>query len=928
MGVYPYPLGSPGAALHYPRDRRCGTRIKSSGSKDKRLAANNKEQSFNSAPDVLDNVDREARDTLVQQDDGTCASDVYVSRPNDLPSEYYDNCIPDDPHSLIQFLSRPIILKQGAWASTSSRGDVLSYMKFPQDLFGNQDGAAFQVTQNLNKVDGFVAMKAKVRIRVEVNSQPFQAGVLMMHYIPYADYMNSHTQWIATSSSANTTAASGCAHVLMNLANTTSMEFVTPYISPFLFFNLASGQGSFGHVVLSVASALSSAAANSASYTIWANFEDVQLRYPTDAPTTKQYAQVGAEIANRTRRGAISAAVGGVGRAVSDVLPYVGLGWLSSPARMLSNTAEHVLNILGFSKPTVEAPNTIVKSSPTRYMLNADGADTSHKLGLCANNELATISGWAGTDHDEMRLDYVVARPNYCRAFNWSTEGSADDSLFSMPVSPLWTQAASARGANNYARETTLTHVAKVASMFALWRGTMVYTFHVAKTQFHSGRLRISFRPYVYDMTKSTDTKYINMPAYAYTEEIDLSAGTTFTFRVPFVSVRPWMHTQYNLDTTIVSGDARNCATGTIQVSIINPLMAASTVSSTIEALVFVHMEDAQFAVPNKSMYLPYGTPNVAQVGSAKVVRTVESSQNMDIPLREVSLAPYSSCIGETHASLRQLLKRFSYVGGIQLGKLESSVSRVGSSGNGFVIFPWAPVVAPNNTVENTGGIMKPKYGNTWKFTQTGTTTVVQHNDLYSSVYAMYAFFRGSVRIKIVLREKGPNFGSDLPIRVHINAMAMPDSGNHTPFMTQSAADDFGSGDNLGTGPLQVLWDVPQLSLSTATNKTHFIYQPGFAEDSMAMRFDLEGCIEFEVPYHASGHMCPTTYGNYTPVNTRSIFYPIPTVTVTGIVLSTSKVTLDGCRFDVYRAIGDDFSFGGLLGVPKHLFWESAVDPA
>lgn len=875
----------------------------------------------------MDNVDREVHDTLVQQDDGTCASDVYISRPNDLPSEYYDNCMPADSHSLTQILSRPIILKQGTWASSSTRGDVLAYMKFPQDLFGNYSGAAFQVTQNLNKVDGFVALKARVRIRVEVNSQPFQAGVLMMHYIPYADYMNSHTQWISTSTSANTTAASGCAHVLMNLANTTSMEFVTPYISPYLFFNLATGQGSFGHVAVSVASPLASAASSSASYTIWANFEDVQLRYPTDAPTTTQYAQVGAEIANRTRRGAISGAVGGVGRAISDVLPYVGLGWLSSPARMLSNTAEHVLNILGFSKPTVEAPNTIVKSSPTRYMLNADGADTSHKLGLCANNELATISGWAGTDHDEMRLDYIVSRPNYCRAFEWKTTDNADDSIFSMPVSPLWTQSTSARSANNYARETRLTQVAKVASLFGLWRGTMVYTFHVAKTQFHSGRLRVSFRPYVYDVTKATDSKFINMPAYAYTEEIDLSAGTTFTFKVPFVSVRPWMHTQYDLDTTIVSGDARNCATGTVQVSVINPLMAASTVSSTVEALVFVHMEDAQFAIPTKSLYLPYGTPNVAQVGGARVVRTKESAQTMDIPLREVSLAPYSSCIGETHASLRQLLKRFAYVGSIKLGKLQSSVSKIGSSGNGFVVFPWAPVVAPNNTVENTAGIMKPKYSNSWSYTQTGTTTVLQVQDLYSSVYAMYAFFRGSMRIKIVLREKGANFGSDLPIRIYINNMAMPASGNHSPFMTQDVASDFGSGDNLGTGPLQVLWDVAKTTASGEANKTGFIYQPGFAEDAMVLRFDLEGCVEFEVPYHASGHMCPTSYGNYTPVNTRSIFYPIPTVTVAGIGLSTGKATLDGCVFDIYRAIGDDFSFGGLVGVPNHLYWESAVDP-
>jgi hypothetical protein len=852
--------------------------------------------------------------------------DQYVSREADMPQSLYDLCIPDDQHSLSDFLRRPVILQQGTWSSTTARGGILGNFNFPSALLGTASGAPFQIIQNINKLDGFVGLKAKVRIRIEVNSQPFQAGVLMVHYVPYADYMNSHTQWYATSTFSDTFAASGCPHVIMNLSNTTSMEFVTPYVSPYLYFNLATGQGSFGNVVISVISPLTSAAANSATYTIWANFEDVELRYPTDAPTTTVFAQVGNEIAKMENRGSVSGVVKSIGTAVADVLPYVGLGWLSSPARMITSTGEHILKLLGFSKPTVEAPVTRVKQSPTQYFFNGDGADTSHKLGLSATNALSTISGWAGTDHDEMRLDYIVSRPNFSKSFTWNTTSTADSQLFSIPVSPLYTQTYSALTAGNYASETRMTLQSKIASMYSLWRGTMVYTFYLAKTQFHSGRLRVSFRPYLYDTTFATDTKFINMPGYSYTEEIDLSSGCTFTFKVPFVATRPWMHTHYDPKTSIQSGDVRNVATGTLQVSVINPLVAASTVSSSIEILVFSAMEDAQFAVPVRPFYLPFGIPNVAQVGRSMIVRTKESTASMEPERRQLSLAPYSTCIGETHSSLRQLLKRFSFVGRAVLANYDPTASQQGSSGNGFVIFPWAPVTPQNGTISNVAGIQTPKYISQFQYGSGAATRFDTAVDLYSNVYSMYAFFRGSVRYKLAIAVKGPQYDATAPVYIYINNAITPFPEQYSPNMQTTVAQGAGPSTNLTSGPLQPLLDLPVVTPSGT--KVGFAYQPGLAEARMVVFPGFEGVVEFEVPYHATGHMCPTSYGYYTPTNARSIFYPFPTVTVLGSVNANGNLpTLRGCTIDVFRAVGDDFSFGGLLGSPKNALWFSGVDP-
>lgn len=815
-------------------------------------------------------------------------------------------------HSIADFLNRYTIIKQGAWSSTAVRGDVIANLTFPKQLFNTGD---YEVVQNTRKLDGFTGLKAKVRVRIEVNSQPFQAGALLLHYIPYSEYMVSHTQWYATASTANTVAASGCPHTVMNLANSTSMEFVTPYISPYLFFNLPTGQGSFGNVVISVISPLSSQSASTANYTIWAKFEDVELRYPTDAPLTTNFAQVGNEIAQLENRGSISSTVGSVGNAIADVLPWVGLGWLSSPTRLASSAGEKAMKMLGFSKPSVEAPLTRTKPAPTQYSLNSDGSDTSHKLGLSAANALITPSGWAGTDDDEMRLDLIAARPCYTTAFNWTSTDVADKSLYIIPVSPMHTLTASPAIANAYARQIAMPLCAKVASFFSMWRGTMVYRIQVVKTQFHSGRLRISYRPYAY-----TDTSTIqNMPAYSYTEEIDLATGTDFTFEVPFVSVRPWMHTYYDIKTSIASGDVRNCATGAVQISVINPLVNPATVSSTVEVLVYSSMKDAQFACPIKSPVLPYNIPNVAQMGRARIIKTEESSEATSSPTT-LPLLPYSTCVGEVVTSFRQLLKRYSYIGRITpvaKAAVTGATPSPGSSGTGFVIYPWAPVVPQTGAFTVTAGAMTPTYPNSYDWI---TTKVDQNPDTFSQLYSLFAFYRGAVRYKIVIGKKGTDWDPALPVNIFINNMVSGANENWTPPMLPNSTGNT----NLGTGPIQPYIDIS--IPSTVTLKSSFNYQPALSSYHMVVYPSLEGTIEFEVPFHASGHMCPTNYGIYTSTNQRSIFYPFPTVTVTGTTSGTGN-TFIGSSFDIFRSVGDDFSFGGLLGAPPQALWTSITNP-
>lgn len=786
-------------------------------------------------------------------------------------------------HTIKDFLRRPVILKQGTWDQTSAEGTQLWAADFPSALL------TAPYAQNIAKVTGFVAMRAKVRVRVQFNSQPFQQGMAILSYMPYAEYMKRHANWfykslpVSAPTQADMCAVSGNPHVLINLSNQTAAEFVTPYISPYIYVNIVTGQGSFGRVVLNTLTPVESAADSTVNYTVWANFEDVELTWPTDAVVAGAWAQVGSELPEMEKTGVISAAVSNIGSSLSSVLPSVGLSTLSKPVSLFANTASNVLKLFGFSKPTVQAPVTRVLQAPGRYFLNCDGSDTSHKLGLSAGNELQTFSGFAGTDHDEMALSYIAARPAYIASFNWRTTDGADTALWNRALTPLALGWRGAATTTNKAVADRLSPAARLATLLNMWRGDFVFDFHFVKTQMHSGRVRISTRLYNYD---TASTILDDQPGYTETADVDLSASNTVRYRVPFAAVRPWLLTEVARGNPLTGGDARNFCMGQIQVSVINPLVAAPQCSTSVKVIVFAHMENAQFAAPNYSTYIPYALPvsttlveGTAQVGGVEDTKEV-SQDHMSVGSFMVS--PHSMCTGEVITSIRQLMKRYSLVGTGTLSATAAGLNSAGATGNLVLIRPWKPTQAAGAQI----GPALPNY---------------EATDYYGHFSPMYSFMRGSMRFKFALTSLPANFNASIPFRIYINTSTI----NKTA--TNPVASD-------GFGVISRIYDI------APTAAGNVVYQPGFGDAPLLSYMDKEGVIEFEVPYYSTGHMTCTFMGDTALEDSRTSIIPIPRVII-------QHPNLVGSTYALYRAAGDDFSFGGLLGCPSVAEFNYATNP-
>lgn len=536
-------------------------------------------------------------------------------------------------HTVKDFLSRPMLVNSFLWSTSTTAGTALPSLvagdagayKFPEIFLQK---AAWR-----DKLRGFVGLRATLVIKVQVNSMPFQQGRLMLQYIPYAKYLSSQVALI------NSTLAgrSGCPHVDLDLSVSTECELRVPYVSPHLYYNLVTGQGSFGHAYLVVYSPLGVATTEKTSVevSIWAHLEDIDIQFPTGADVIT--VQMGKEDEDLVKNNAVSKGLGHVASGLHSLSKIPVLGpWLSIPA-WITEAAGYVFKLFGWSKPTVKGPITETKLRTTPRMCTFDGADTSHKLALCSENEVATRPGMAGTSKDEMALQYLAQTPNYWNRFTWAATATTNTTLFQDFVTPAKIAPISSTITNRFYS----THLGYISSCFNCWRGSIVYNFKFVKTKFHSGRVCIYYVPYYFekDLTASTVDRLRCQRMV-----VDLRTATEVSFTVPYVSSRPWMFCAPMVDKLVLGagtadkGDRKfQYATGSIYVEVLNALVSPSSVKDDIDVIVEVYGgEDIEFASPRDPLYLPFaGTVSVSDTvinevatGGNRTARSLGVSDN------------------------------------------------------------------------------------------------------------------------------------------------------------------------------------------------------------------------------------------------------------------------------------------------------------
>jgi hypothetical protein len=364
----------------------------------------------------------------------------------------------------------------------------------------------------------------------------------------------------------------------------------------------------------------------------------------------------------------------------------------------------------GFSKPRNQEKTTLMQRTLFSAIENYDGVANSRLLSLSKKNELEMLPGFAGSGHDELTIDYVKQIPAYFTAIAWGVDQVAGTSLAGIGMCPSTFYNSHTDNGNTVV---CLSPMAFVSQFFSLWRGSIILKFKLVKTEFHSGRLMISYIPY--DPRLAAPSYTVSQYPYLFRTLVDIREGNEFTLTFPYLTIP-----QY-LDTGNVNASQNTM--GSVQITVLDPLVAPATVASSISIIIEAYGgPDLEFAQPFQFLYGPY-SPTAAQSAPFVPDPCILDSEvigGCDVTFSDVHSR---TCIGERITSFRQLLK-------------------VGTS---IAHSPY------DNTSTNNEALFWPWFSSWVDGAGTAGTPVLptERVDYYSIIGSCYLLARGSIDLSI-----------------------------------------------------------------------------------------------------------------------------------------------------------------------------------
>lgn len=637
-------------------------------------------------------------------------AEVVVSEPlsvKHLSADIYRPSQVAYRQSIEEFLAKPVVIQSGALNALDT---VTTYGQIPLPY------NALITSIFSNKLDGFLGFRATTVIRIDINATRFQQGRYMLAWVPTggAQASKASTQLSFNYHINSLTARTQLQRIEMDLACDTAGTMRIPFNSalnfyPFSALQSASGYGCLGILNLFPYVPVSAGSGSTnPSYTIWCSFEDIELigpAGPQSGRVTKGKSKTEVEQESHNI-GPISSALVKVSNA-SHILGEIPLlSAFTAPIGWVSDVLARTASVFGWSKPAnLDTTKRVIREISPNYF-HYDAADDSLILAASARNQVDNAVGFSGNDIDELDFGFIKTIPAYLNQFSWTTANAAGVALYQQYVSPFATvntRTQFLQTVNDYLP------MQYVANFFQLWRGSIVFTFKIIKTEFHSGRLAIAYFPYD-DNDRAVQSSYLNSN-YVFREIIDIRLQNEVTITIPYINSMPWRP---------LNGGATT--PGRLSVYIVDPLVAPSTVSSSVTIVVEVAGgPDLEFAVPSNSLPTQAIMGITPQSGVDKVVPNDCALVEEVIggaKINPANVASTALCIGESITSFRQLLK---------LNHLMPA--------NNYTPAKYLNLIPFGLPVVFVGALVN-QYPNIY-------------GDLYASLGALYLYSRGGVRFKI-----------------------------------------------------------------------------------------------------------------------------------------------------------------------------------
>lgn len=596
------------------------------------------------------------------------------------------------------------------------------------------------------------------------------------------------------------------------------------------------------------------------------------------------------------------------------------LSWMNRLGSLVSS---------GFSKPTdVEKPHCIY-NIPAKGFTHGEGPDNSVMLSCVPDNSIGVVPGVFSSTIDELDVKFIAKKSCFLDSNNWTVNSTGR--LVSFFVGP------GACRYNNTNYEPTM--LAYVASMFKFWHGTIRYRISVAKTGFHSGRLRISYHPGAY----IRNTFYPSDSAYSWI--LDLSVSSEIDIEIPYVSTKPWLVSDVydytannpygptnNSDSAIGSNNL-NYFSGVLQYEVLNRLRNAGAASATVQIITWISGgDDIEFAVPNFTSFrpcsnLPSGPSAFSQMrfkrDLSEDVPPIIEEDEVDSPIADESQQEDDESLPSVQAfqNVSDAISNSTQLDGSTFTKMFSAPNAFNSANTltigekvtnlRVLLKRFTPTVYKASTTTSASPseiLLDPAYfgalqptANTYDypikiFDNTGNLlgSYSINTSPIEYIAKIYRFYRGSRRYKCVVG----NGNTDDPkvqtfsVRAYLGSVLQV-NGTVTPPNISAAS---------------TLGENPEDNFATSSRFSHFV-------DGQNNKI-----CEITAPFYSLTPIQVISDGTYLPQRddyiSRYYVYFDP-----GATFNTN------CKeFVVYQAAGDDFNFGYLIGAPRLKRIEAVVD--
>lgn len=617
-----------------------------------------------------------------------------------------DTAIPD-------FLAKPFLVSQLSW-NISSLSNALLFSSSVSTMLNSN-------TYWTNKTQAFNLLRGTFCVRVSINASPFQQGRLLLHYLPAERnmsllspaYVPMHNATIAT----KTTQPS----IELDCRSTVAIMKI-PYVGPFNFYEVKTAKYDWGTFYISVLSPLLTGALGENTIDVATHvwFEDFELAAPLvpqmkmslpKKKKNKSYSVVAGE-SKMAAMGPLQSTLSTVGTIAGALGTIPVLAPLCATVEWAADIGAGIASIFGWSKPVLTIVPGIMAKQTQRYSATADGADTSMPLALTYNNRIKTTDCCSIRDNDEMSFPFLKQVASLTAVASWSDTALAGTNIYSHLIGPnnLFESSTKVVGLHT-AGYRSGPPIYTLSNLFRFWRGGIKVRISIPKTDFHSGRLQITWTP----SSLITATPTLSTAVVSLREIVDIREGNEFEFVLPFYMGSNYLETaNANIFSSVYSGQ--------LDVVVLNALRSPETASSNVNLLFyFSGADDFEFQCPQSGPLMPF-SPQMDKGESAPVI--VKEVIGGD-PVHTLDTLTSELSIGEHFMSIKQLLSRYNLV--------NSSTAISGSVLTNSSLTYWPYHTNVTSLYPGTGTLNNQAIG----------------GDAYTYLSPMYAFYRGGMRVMV-----------------------------------------------------------------------------------------------------------------------------------------------------------------------------------